>query len=39
MLDRLITRKFRVEEINNVIEAMINRRIIGRWVCDWTGSR
>jgi S-(hydroxymethyl)glutathione dehydrogenase/alcohol dehydrogenase len=36
-LDRLISKKFRVEEINNVIEAMKNRKIIGRWVCDWTG--
>jgi len=38
-LDRLISKKFRVEEINDVVEAMKNRRIIGRWVCDWTGNK
>ena len=35
MLDKLIGRKFRVEEINQVVEAMKNRQIIGRWVCEW----
>jgi S-(hydroxymethyl)glutathione dehydrogenase/alcohol dehydrogenase len=34
-LDRLITKKFRVEEINDVAEAMDKRQIIGRWVCEW----
>ena len=34
-LDKLISRMFKVEEINDVIEAMRNRKIIGRWVCDW----
>jgi Zn-dependent alcohol dehydrogenase len=35
MLDKLISKKFNVGEINQVIEAMKNRQIIGRWVCDW----
>jgi len=35
MLDKLITRKFKVEDINDVVEAMRRREIIGRWVCDW----
>jgi S-(hydroxymethyl)glutathione dehydrogenase/alcohol dehydrogenase len=35
MLDKLITKKFKVEEINDVVEALKNRKIIGRWVCDW----
>ena len=34
-LDRLITKKFKVDEINDVAEAMERRRIIGRWVCEW----
>ncbi len=34
-LDKLITKKFKVEEINDVAEAMKRREIIGRWVCDW----
>jgi S-(hydroxymethyl)glutathione dehydrogenase/alcohol dehydrogenase len=38
-LDKLIGKKFRVEEINQVIEAMKNRQIIGRWVCDWSKSK
>ena len=25
----------RVEEINDVVEALKARQIIGRWVCDW----
>jgi S-(hydroxymethyl)glutathione dehydrogenase/alcohol dehydrogenase len=32
-LDKLITNKFKVEEINDVAEAMRKRQIIGRWVC------
>jgi S-(hydroxymethyl)glutathione dehydrogenase/alcohol dehydrogenase len=36
-LDKLISKKFRVEDINDVIDAMKKRQIIGRWVCDWTG--
>lgn len=35
-LKKLITRKFRVEDINNVIDAMAKRQIMGRWVCDFT---
>jgi S-(hydroxymethyl)glutathione dehydrogenase/alcohol dehydrogenase len=35
MLDKLISKKFKVEEINEVVEAMKNRQIIGRWVCEW----
>ena len=38
-LDSLISKKFKVEEINDVVEAMKNRQIIGRWVCDWTGDK
>ena len=34
-LDKLISKKFRVEEINQVVEAMEKRQIIGRWVCEW----
>ena len=34
-LDKLISKKFKVEEINEVTEAMEKRQIIGRWVCAW----
>jgi S-(hydroxymethyl)glutathione dehydrogenase/alcohol dehydrogenase len=34
-LDKLISKKFKVEEINEVGEAMEKRQIIGRWVCVW----
>jgi len=34
-LNKLISRKFRVEEINQVVEAMEKRQIVGRWVCEW----
>jgi Zn-dependent alcohol dehydrogenase len=34
-LDKLISRHFRLEEINEAVEAMENRQIIGRWVCDF----
>ena len=34
-LDKMITRYFKVEEINEVADAMVNRRIHGRWVCKW----
>jgi len=34
-LAKLITKKFKVEEINKVTEAMEKRQIIGRWVCEW----
>ena len=32
-LGRLITRKFRLNEIGDVFDAMTKREIIGRWVC------
>jgi Zn-dependent alcohol dehydrogenase len=35
MLDKFITRRFQVEEINDVAEAMLKRQITGRWVCEW----
>lgn len=34
-LDRLISKKFKIEEINDAAEAMRKRKIIGRWVCEW----
>ena len=34
-LKELITNYFKVEEINDVVDAMIKRRIKGRWVCKW----
>ncbi|MCP4752871.1 MAG: alcohol dehydrogenase catalytic domain-containing protein [Proteobacteria bacterium] len=34
MIDTLITKHFKLEEINEVREAMEKREIIGRWVCD-----
>jgi Zn-dependent alcohol dehydrogenase len=34
-LGKLISKKFKVEEINNVVEAMEKRQIVGRWVCEW----
>ena len=34
-LDKLISKYFKVEEINDVIDAMRKRQIVGRWVCDW----
>ncbi|MCJ7683712.1 MAG: Zn-dependent alcohol dehydrogenase [Desulfobacteraceae bacterium] len=33
-VDKLISRHFKLEEINDVAKAMENREIIGRWVCD-----
>ena len=34
-LEKLITRKFKVEEINDVVDAMARRQVNGRWVCAW----
>ena len=34
-LEKLITKKFKIEEINDVMEAMERREIVGRWVCEW----
>lgn len=33
-LDKLITKHFKLEEINDVRKAMEERQIVGRWVCD-----
>jgi S-(hydroxymethyl)glutathione dehydrogenase/alcohol dehydrogenase len=33
-LDKLITNKFRLEQINDVVDAMARRQIKGRWVCE-----
>jgi S-(hydroxymethyl)glutathione dehydrogenase/alcohol dehydrogenase len=32
-LDKLITKKFKLEQINDVADAMYKRQIQGRWVC------
>jgi S-(hydroxymethyl)glutathione dehydrogenase/alcohol dehydrogenase len=34
-LDKLVTKKFGLEEINDVAEKMLKRQIRGRWVCAW----
>lgn len=34
-LNKLITKKFKLDEINDVYKAMADRRIIGRWVCEF----
>jgi S-(hydroxymethyl)glutathione dehydrogenase/alcohol dehydrogenase len=34
-LDKLITHKFKLEDINDVAEKMEKRQIRGRWVCAW----
>jgi S-(hydroxymethyl)glutathione dehydrogenase/alcohol dehydrogenase len=34
-LDKLITKKFKLEEVNDVHEAMRRREILGRWVCEF----
>jgi len=34
-LDKLISRKFKLDEINNVAEALSKRQVIGRWVCSF----
>jgi len=34
-LDKLITKTFKLEEINDVADAMRQRQIVGRWVCEW----
>lgn len=35
-LGKLITKFFRIEEINDVYDTMDKHQIVGRWVCDWT---
>jgi S-(hydroxymethyl)glutathione dehydrogenase / alcohol dehydrogenase len=39
VLDKLIGKKFRIEEINEVVDAMENRQIMGRSVCDWGSGK
>ncbi len=34
-LDKLIEKKFKIDAINETIEAMNKRQIKGRWVCAW----
>ena len=34
-LDKLVTNKFKLEDINDVAEKMLKRQIHGRWVCAW----
>jgi Zn-dependent alcohol dehydrogenase len=34
-LEKLVTKKFKIGEINDALEAMDKRKIIGRWVCAW----
>jgi Zn-dependent alcohol dehydrogenase len=34
-LSKLISKKFKIEEINEVYQAMSDHEIIGRWVCEW----
>jgi len=34
-LDKLITKKFKLEEIGDVFDAMAKHQIIGRWVCEF----
>jgi Zn-dependent alcohol dehydrogenase len=36
-LDKLISKRFKLEEINDVVEAMEKRQIIGRWICEFEG--
>jgi D-arabinose 1-dehydrogenase-like Zn-dependent alcohol dehydrogenase len=33
--DKPNSKKFKLEEINGVVEAMKNHQIIGRWIRDW----
>jgi S-(hydroxymethyl)glutathione dehydrogenase/alcohol dehydrogenase len=34
-LDKLITKKFKLEEITDVYDAMAKHEIIGRWICEF----
>ena len=34
-LDKLISKVFKLNEINDVIKAMQKREIVGRWICKW----
>jgi Zn-dependent alcohol dehydrogenase len=33
-LDKMVTSKFKLEQINDVVDAMAKRQIRGRWVCE-----
>jgi Zn-dependent alcohol dehydrogenase len=34
-LDKLVTNKFKLEQLNDVVDKMMKRQIRGRWVCAW----
>jgi len=34
-LDKLVTNKFKLDDINDVADKMLKRQIRGRWVCAW----
>jgi len=34
-LNKLISHKFKIDDINEVYKAMAERKIIGRWLCEW----
>ena len=34
-LDKLVTNKFKLDDINDVAEKLGKRQIQGRWVLDW----
>jgi S-(hydroxymethyl)glutathione dehydrogenase / alcohol dehydrogenase len=34
-LDKLISRKFKLEDLNDVHKAMTDRKITGRWICEF----
>ncbi len=34
-LDKLVTNKFKLDDINDVADKMMKRQIRGRWVCAW----
>ncbi len=34
-LDKLVTNKFKLEDINDVADKLHKRQIRGRWVCAW----
>ena len=34
-LDKLTSKKFKLDQINDVADAMVKRQIKGRWVCAW----
>ncbi len=34
-MDKLISKRFKLEEINEVHQAMTNHEIVGRWVCEF----